>query len=86
MQATKEIVAEISRPLCAIWSGKRDLNPRPLPWQGNALPTELFPRTNLGPSRHHFHEFKAIMRGVFVNKIATLWPTWGQLRKGHFFG
>lgn len=25
------------------WSGKRDLNPRPLPWQGNALPTELFP-------------------------------------------
>jgi hypothetical protein len=20
------------------WSGKRDLNPRPLPWQGNALP------------------------------------------------
>lgn len=26
------------------WSGKRDSNPRPLPWQGNALPTELFPR------------------------------------------
>ena len=26
------------------WSGKRDLNPRPLPWQGNALPTELFPQ------------------------------------------
>ncbi len=26
------------------WSGKRDLNPRPLPWQGNALPAELFPR------------------------------------------
>lgn len=26
------------------WSGKRDSNPRPLPWQGNALPIELFPR------------------------------------------
>lgn len=25
-------------------SGKRDSNPRPLPWQGNALPAELFPR------------------------------------------
>jgi hypothetical protein len=25
------------------WSGKRDSNPRPRPWQGRALPTELFP-------------------------------------------
>ena len=24
-------------------SGKRDLNPRPQPWQGCALPTELLP-------------------------------------------
>ena len=24
-------------------SGKRDSNPRPQPWQGCALPTELFP-------------------------------------------
>ena len=24
------------------WSGKRDSNPRPQPWQGCALPTELF--------------------------------------------
>src|SRR5450830_1642621 len=28
----------------AIWSGKRDSNSRPQPWQGCALPTELFPR------------------------------------------
>jgi hypothetical protein len=27
-----------------IWSGKRDSNSRPIPWQGIALPTELFPR------------------------------------------
>jgi len=28
-------------------SGKRDSNPRPQPWQGCALPTELFPRLPL---------------------------------------
>ena len=25
-------------------SGKRDSDPRPRPWQGRALPTELFPQ------------------------------------------
>src|SRR6476646_1453354 len=25
------------------WSGRRDSNPRPSPWQGDALPTELLP-------------------------------------------
>src|SRR6266566_5982457 len=33
-------------PRVAMESGKRDSNPRPQPWQGCALPTELFPRTN----------------------------------------
>lgn len=28
-----------------IWSGKRGSNPRPSPWQGDALSTELFPRS-----------------------------------------
>ena len=27
-----------------VWSGKRDSNSRPRPWQGRALPTELFPQ------------------------------------------
>ena len=27
-------------------SGKRDSNSRPRPWQGRALPTELFPQLN----------------------------------------
>src|SRR5687767_5813385 len=31
-------------PSFRIQSGKRDSNPRPQPWQGCALPTELFPR------------------------------------------
>ncbi len=30
--------------LFRIWSGKRDSNSRPRPWQGRALPTELFPQ------------------------------------------
>ena len=29
--------------LSAVLSGKRDSNSRPRPWQGRALPTELFP-------------------------------------------
>src|SRR6186713_142078 len=32
------------RGLSTNWSGKRDSNSRPRPWQGRALPTELFPR------------------------------------------
>ena len=39
-----------------LWSGKRDSNSRPQPWQGCALPTELFPRntvpkTGIEPAR-----------------------------------
>ena len=33
------------------WSGKRDSNSRPQPWQGCALPTELFPLWPFGLSR-----------------------------------
>ena len=29
------------------WSEKRDSNPRPRPWQGRALPTELFSRLSV---------------------------------------
>jgi hypothetical protein len=31
------------------WSGKGDSNSRPRPWQGRALPTELFPPDALTP-------------------------------------
>ena len=33
----------LNRSIDKIWSGKRDSNSRPQPWQGCALPTELFP-------------------------------------------
>ena len=35
---------DASPNLPCMQSGKRDSNPRPQPWQGCALPTELFPR------------------------------------------
>gem|GEM_PF-5268977 len=35
----------------AIWSGKRGSNPPPLPWQGSALPNELFPHCALALCR-----------------------------------
>src|SRR5881275_2892683 len=50
-------------------SGKRDSNPRPQPWQGCALPTELFPHDLLAGAidatlraTHHFarHHVKNI--------------------------
>src|SRR6185369_13545080 len=31
------------------WSGRRDSNPRPSPWQGDALPTEPLPLDNARP-------------------------------------
>src|SRR5690606_25642449 len=37
---------------CEIWSGKSVSNRRPQPWQGCALPTELFP--HLLSFTHHF--------------------------------
>ena len=39
------------------WSGKRDSNSRPQPWQGCALPTELFPRTVETPAIVAPHTF-----------------------------
>ena len=33
-------------------SGKRDSNSRPRPWQGRALPTELFPQLSTDGRRH----------------------------------
>ncbi len=37
--------------LIGIWSGKRVSNSRPQPWQGCALPTELFPQQEGAYSR-----------------------------------
>ena len=39
-------------PMLLIWSGKRDSNSRPRPWQGRALPTELFPQSSSHCANH----------------------------------
>ena len=36
--------SSLKRGTRRLWSGKRDSNSRPQPWQGCALPTELFPQ------------------------------------------
>ena len=41
-------------------SGKRDSDPRPQPWQGCALPTELFPR------------FFILVEGISLNASAKV--------------
>ena len=45
--AQQTLAFQTSLPLQAA-SGKRDSNSRPQPWQGCALPTELFPLFNFG--------------------------------------
>src|SRR4051794_27451259 len=40
---------KLELPFFDVWSGKRGSNSRPQPWQGCALPTELFPRFCEGP-------------------------------------
>ena len=40
---TQALTQKIPKCFGTLWSGKRDSNSRPRPWQGRALPTELFP-------------------------------------------
>ncbi len=52
--------------LLLLWtlSGKRDSNSRPQPWQGCALPTELFPHCNKNLSRTNCLCFSVSFRVV----------------------
>ena len=61
-----------------LWSGKRGSNPRPSPWQGDALSTELFPRnscdkkyitTNLILSQQLFLKFLIFLKIGGANQI-----------------
>ena len=46
-------------------SGKRDSNSRPRPWQGRALPTELFPLANCGAKVQLFSIPQTFLRKFF---------------------
>ena len=43
-----------------IWSGKRVSNSRPQPWQGCALPTELFPHGSLFQDANQYNLTKQL--------------------------
>ena len=45
---TQALTQKIPNCFGTLWSGKRDSNSRPRPWQGRALPTELFPQQRSG--------------------------------------
>ena len=51
------------------WSGKRGSNSRPRPWQGRALPTELFPRLLVAKQRGVFYGFILLCQIKFVKKF-----------------
>ena len=75
--------------LFRMWSGKRDSNPRPRPWQGRALPTELFPLVKF--FRHFpkceckvnvFFQNPQIFTIIFINKftfLAVFPKKWGTV-------
>ncbi len=49
------------------WSEKRDSNPRPRPWQGRALPTELFSRFCL------FNSFQTLFFRIAMQSYNYFW-------------
>ena len=57
--------------LSYVWSGKRDSNSRPRPWQGRALPTELFPRLGAGHSTGIEECVKPL-----IQKVLFIWSRW----------
>ena len=52
-----------------MWSGKPDSNRRPQPWQGCALPTELFPQTRHSNTESRIHNIK-----VSLLSKGYIWP------------
>ncbi len=62
-----------------IWSGKRDSNSRPRPWQGRALPTELFPHRVDAVASDDTHYHLDCDRSFFGAGNETCnWPTLGR--------
>ena len=62
--------------LLLLWtlSGKRDSDPRPQPWQGCALPTELFPQSIPAPRKPLFPAFrdcKYKMKKIILQNFPT---------------
>src|SRR6185312_2049998 len=56
---------------CPYTSGRRDLNPRPQPWQGCALPTELLPHF-APPSGHPLLQTAVLPSGAKGDRTPDL--------------
>ncbi len=57
-------------PLGQKWSGKRGSNSRPRPWQGRALPTELFPHKVALNNEVHYRDFTKQCQMLNVKKLS----------------
>ena len=65
--------AKSNRASLRIWSGIRDSNSRPIPWQGIALPTELIPRVPQNCS-HRLTVKALIASGVAISEERNYTP------------
>ena len=50
------------------WSGRRDSNPRPSPWQGDALPLSHFRVTTTNPSKRPRHPVAVCLKDPEVHR------------------
>ena len=68
-------------PKGGFWSGRRDSNPRPSPWQGDALPTEPRPRRGVkdSPESRGCH---LVAHGVWAGKLRGAAPCGGGIPRG----
>jgi hypothetical protein len=62
-ECKKPIAMDGLGSMWATWSGKRGSNSRPIPWQGIALPTELFPRRPMKKPTANDGPFKLVAWG-----------------------
>jgi hypothetical protein len=62
-------------PVLQTWSGKRVSNSRPQPWQGCALPTELFPRFKEGAILRIFGRVSTTEMRTIFRAFAAMRPS-----------
>ncbi len=62
-ESKKPIAMDGLGAIWALWSGKRGSNSRPTPWQGIALPTELFLRMHQRKTHHEDGFINLVARG-----------------------
>ena len=63
-------IRESQKAFPIIWSGKRDSNSRPIPWQGIALPTELFPQKR----GSHYMDYELCVKKIAAHFLFLFVP------------